>query len=192
MYPAIGCEQFLEHAARHGPGSINLYLGHGDRGVDFDLEKYLRANFPNASPPPLYGMGCCFTTSYNGYIPDANRIKPTPTNKDAIHSGTMPHYIKEMVEAMDKLIRERLKKGDPVNVNLYFGEFDSRLLNLTGEYDPITSAYDQWNWPIHLLHDRNRSSTREGAMQRCFLCLMSLAITLAMTPESLRRAQGNH
>jgi RHS repeat-associated protein len=131
-----------KEAAKKGYGSINLFFGHGNGNVYFQFSQALKeVTIPDNVAPPLFGMGCCYASLYNDKIPQASQIPNLPTNRGTIGTGLSPAYWTPMIEAVDKLIRERLKKGDKVQVNIYFGEFSMNGFSL----DPRTGQFTGWH-----------------------------------------------
>jgi RHS repeat-associated protein len=150
-----GPEQFLKDAVKKGPGTLNLFFGHGE-GQTGQLEVQIKDALknmrnPTNAPPPLFGIGSCYATLYNGCIPIEHRMPNIPTNKDAILIVHAPTFWTPMIEETDRIIKERIKSRIDTKLNLYFGEWEKRkpddglLVGNTLAYgkEPIY-RYRQW------------------------------------------------
>lgn len=136
-----GPQKFLETAAKNGYGSINLFFGHGNGKSDFNLAKELeKLKNPGNAPAPLFGIGACYATLYNREIPKGNRIPNLPENDGVVINAHAPVEDTPMIDAADKIIRERLQKGEKIQVNLYFGEMAMNTYDL----DPKTFKFKAW------------------------------------------------
>ncbi|SRR5579871_1240304 len=147
-----GPEEFLKDAAKKGYGSVNVFFGHGNGGVNFDLTAALKnLENPGNAAPPLFGIGSCFAARYNREIPKENQIPNAPDNKDELSGVQTPRFWTPMIEAADKIIRERLGAGAKLQVNLYFGEmsmnsYDVDLGLRFKNWAPHPNRYQDWKW----------------------------------------------
>ena len=149
-----GPEQFLKDAATKGYGSVNLFFGHGGGDVNFNLAGAVdKGENPDKAAPSLFGIGSCYARNYNGQIPAGNRIPITPTNAGKIIAGETPREWTPMIEAVDKIIRDRMQKEEKIQLNIYFGEMSMNSFLLdpqTGrdfmEWHPHPDRFRTWKW----------------------------------------------
>lgn len=147
-----GPEEFLKDAAKKGYGSVNVFFGHGNGQMTFDLGAAVKQlENPGKAAPPLFGIGSCFAAFYNSAIPKEYQIPNVPDNKKDIMGAETPVYWTPMIESVDKIIRERQKKGEKLQLNLYFGEMDLNSYQVDGtltfkNWDPHPDRYQNWKW----------------------------------------------
>ncbi len=142
-----GTEEFLNDAVKNGPGSINLYFGHGgdELSEDPDTLKALQAlakqGAASASvPAPLFGISSCFAGVYNRQIPKTLLVPAAPDNAKTIMGWEWPSNFRPMLEAVDGIIKSRLKDKQKVVVNLYFGDMVQGG-SPPATYDPVKKKF---------------------------------------------------
>ena len=148
---ANGPDRFLRDAATKGYGTINLCFSHGSNvRSTFNVAAAL-ANVPNPDnlSAPLFGIGSCYAGIQNEAIPKADRLPSAPESKKDTTGWWILSDWAPMIQATDDIIRQRLKDGKKVTVNLYFGEMkDNSQTAKNGklEWNPHPNRYGDWKW----------------------------------------------
>ncbi len=150
---AQGPEMFLKDAVTKGSGSVNIFFGHGSGDMRFEVGAALQKVPPaGKAAAPLFGLACCYAKYYNDKVPEKSRIPNVPTNAKEIMVGDGLVENTPMLEAVDKIIRDRLKNKEKLQVNIYFGEMSMNGFSLdpkTGqfkEWDPHPNRFREWKW----------------------------------------------
>ena len=135
-------QQFIEDASKKGYGSINLYFGHGNlKKSTFDWPSALgKLQNPKGLPAPRFGIGGCYADELNSEIPQENQLPVYPKNDNTIMAGTAPQWWTPMINSVDSMIKDRVKAGQTVELNLYFGE-----LRMNTYQPDNTFRFKSWN-----------------------------------------------
>jgi hypothetical protein len=146
-----GIERFLQDASKKGYGSVNLFFGHGGDNVNFDMVAELKnLKNPNNAAPPLFGISSCFAGAYLDDIPKENRIPNPPSNKGATIGTETIIEGTPMLEAVDKIIHDRMKAKEKIQLNIYFGEMQTNSFSLARRrfkaWSDHSGRYANWLW----------------------------------------------
>ena len=156
-YVNLGVTNFTVKASRD-PGSINLFMGHGEGPTtdkaDPDSVASVKIGFRGLPlkesdktkelGQPLYAFVCCYGGTYNGLIPDKNAFpdgKMTDTTAVAVYKGF--NKLGPQLKAIEAEVEKRVANKQKVVLNLYFGVFEETH---SGKVPPADGSYRFSNW----------------------------------------------